>query len=141
EAPALRVLDIEIGTFDVHAVRGIVSHRVKPGLGTSHRAVVEGAAVAAIEAETVDEARLQVADEELLRRRIVGDVAETGAGIVLAVMGDVGEEGDDAGHAVDLPHRTGRAALVEAELAGHPARAGLALDQALSSGRDDLQAE
>ncbi len=66
EAPALRVLDVESGTLDAHAARGVVCEGLKPGLGTAGRAVVERAAVRAVEAETVDEAGLEVADEELL---------------------------------------------------------------------------
>ncbi len=56
-------------------------------------------------------------------------------------MGDVGEERDDARYAIDLPHRAWRAALIEAELARHPARAGLALGEARAVGGDDLQTE
>ena len=132
EAPCRRVLDVEGGTLDIHASRSIVGHGLKAGLGAARRAMVEGAAVAAVEAETMDEAGLEVADEKLLRCGIISNGTKAGTGIVLAVMGDVGEERDEAGHAVDLPDRAGRAAFVEAELTRHPPRARLAFDQALA---------
>ena len=101
--------------------------------------MVERAAIAAVETEAMDEAGFEVADEELLGGGVVGDGAEAGTGIVLAVMLDVGEQRDEAGGAVDLPHRARRAAF--AELARHPAGAWLALDQAIAVRGDNLQAE
>ena len=53
--------------------------------------MVERAAVAAVESQAMDEPGLQVADEQLLGGGIVGNGAEAGAGIVLAVLLDVGE--------------------------------------------------
>ena len=109
--------------------RGIVGNGLEPCTGAAGRAVVEGATIAAVEAQAMDEAELQVGDEELAGGRIVGDIAETGAGVVLAVVLDVGEERNGTGGAVDLPDRAGTAALRHAELPGHPARAALALDE------------
>ncbi len=53
--------------------------------------MVERAAIAAVEAKAMDEAGLEIADEELLGGGVVGNVAEAGTGIVVAVMLDVGE--------------------------------------------------
>ena len=103
--------------------------------------MVERATIAAVEAEAVDEPGLEVADEELVGGGVVGDGAEAGTGVVLAVVLDVGEERDETRRSVDLPDRAGRAALVEVELAGHPAGTGLAFNQAIPLSADDLQPE
>ena len=103
--------------------------------------MVERATVAAVETEAVDEAGLEVADEELACGGVIGDGTEAGTGVVLAVVLDVGEERDEARRSVDFPHRAGSAALGESELAGHPARARLAFNQAVPFRADDLQSE
>ena len=89
----------------------------------------------------MNEPELEIGDEDLLGGRVVGSGAETGAGVALAVVLQIGEERDGARGAVDFPNRAGAAALEDAELAGHPARAALAVDEPAAVLGDDLQTE
>jgi len=132
-APARGFLDAELRALDAHALSGVVCDGVKPAFGPGRGAVIKGAAVAAVPAQAVDQACLEIADEELAGPGIVADGAEARAGIGLAVVFDVGEQRDGAGGAVDLPHRARRAPFVETKLTRHPACAGLTLDQAVPS--------
>ena len=85
EAPRGRIFDVELRPLDAHAACGVVSDCLQPGLGAAGDAVIEAAAHAAVDPQAMNEAELQIGDEELVGRRVVGDVAEAGAGVVLAV--------------------------------------------------------
>ena len=111
EAPRGRLLDVELRPLDAHAPCGVVGDRLQPGLGAAGRAVIEAAADAAVDPQAMDEPELEIGDEQLLGRRVVGNVAEAGAGVVLAVEFEIGEQRYGAGDAVDLPHRAGPAAF------------------------------
>ena len=77
----------------------------------------------------------------------LGSVEHDGAEAGAAVAGDGREQGDCPSPTVDAIDAAGPAALVGAELAGHPLRVGLSLLQAIRTavtvgiGADDLQAE
>ncbi len=89
----------------------------------------------------MNEAELKIGDEKLIRHGIVGGAAETGAGVVLAVVAEVGEQGDGARCAVDFPNGAGAAAFRYAELSRHPAGTTLAVDEPRAFLGDDLQPE
>ena len=139
EAPRRRSLDIEFRALDAHAPRGVIGNGLELVLGPAGGAMVERAAIAAVEAEAMDEAGFQVADEELLGGGVVSDGAEAGAGIVLAVMLMLASS-ETKPVAPSIFH-TEPGVPPFAELARHPAGARLALDQAIAIGGDDLQAE
>ena len=100
------------------------------------RAVIEAAEVAAIEADAVDHAGLEVGDQELLVPAVIGDVAERGAGVLPLVQRIDGEQHRlVAVGGVELVDRAGTAA---AEHAGHPLRLSAGTVQAERGGGGDV---
>ena len=147
EAPGRRIVGRKGGTGEVGSDRRIEGHCIQPDHHPPVDAMVEMAEVGAVEAETVDHAGIEVGDEELPVRGIVGDVAERRAGIGHAVEQDVGEQADFAGRAVDLEDAARSAVEVEAELALHPHGArrtgagALGRGVARPAGNDEVEAE
>ena len=105
--------------------------------------MVEAVHHRAVGVETVDQAIVEVGHEELPGGPVKHDGAETGA----TGAGDRREQGDRAGATVDTIDAARPAALVDAELAGHPPCVGLALLQAIGTavavgiGADNVEAE
>ena len=90
----------------------------------------------------MNEAAVQIGNEQLIMGRIEDDVAKPRAAVGRAVVLQIGEQRHRARLAIDLPHRAGPAA--GAELAVHEGRSGLSvlhrLERAGSIRRDDMQA-
>ena len=107
---------IERDRAEAHRLAGLRIDEARAAL----RAVIEAAEVAAIEADAVDHAGLEIGDQELLVEAVIRDVAERGAGVLPIVQPDHREQHRlVAIRGVELVDRAGAAA---AEHAGHPLR-------------------
>ena len=139
EAPCIGVLGIEGGTGDVDLL-AVVRDLAETAGSAAARAMIEAVDHRAVMPETVDQAGIQIGDEELPARAIEYDVAEAGA----AVAGNACEQADFAGLAVDLVDAPGAAG---AKLSGHPRGARLArlkaigLAIAIGVGTDNAETE
>ncbi len=123
--PALRIARIESRALDVETTLRLIGNRRQPHRGAASRAVIEGIAQATVEPDAVDEAAGAIGDEELPVRGIEGDVAQA-----RAVVGNICEQADRSGAAVDLPDRARPAAGRRgAEQAWHETRARLTAAQ------------
>ena len=85
-------------------------------------AMVERVDQPAVGVDAMDQAGVEVGGEELAVAGVEGEIADAGT----AVGVDVGEFGDLAGDAVDLPDGARPATILSAELAVHEGGAGLA---------------
>ena len=142
DAPGRRIFGVEGGIGDVDGA-AVVGDLVEAERGTHGDAVVEAVDDRAVEAQPIDQAGVEIGDEELRRGGIIDDVAETGAG----VGGDGRKQRDLAGGAIDLPDaaRIALGAAGTAPLSGHEAgigRPGLAADGiSIGTGDDEIEAE
>src|SRR5258708_22901111 len=75
-APGRRIVRPELRTADVQTCCGIVRHRRQAGGGAALHAVIEAAALAAGEIETVDHAGLPVGGEQRVRPSIESEPTE-----------------------------------------------------------------
>ena len=102
KAPGRRILAVEGRALDV-GLRAVVGNGGEPCGGPSGLAMVERIEQGAGRIEAMNEAGVEIGDEELARGGVEYDVAKSGA----AVAGDRGEERNRAGLAVDFPDRAG----------------------------------
>src|SRR5262249_32368856 len=110
EAPSRWGLGVERRTGDVDHRRLTERNRREAGCGAAVGAMVEGAAVGAVERQAMDEAGAALGDEEFLRARIEGEAAERGHTLRRGIDGR--EQRHLAGDAVNAPDRAGTTALL-----------------------------
>ena len=138
-APGFRPRAVELRAGDIDAGTRAGRRRRKPDCGETGKAVIIGPQIGAVQAETMDQAGLAIGDEKRFRVRIIGQTAQRGARIGFSAGDDIGEQGNLAREAVDLPDRSRPAA--RPPLPGHEARAGGpepdALNLAVWHRRDD----
>ncbi len=138
-APRRRVLDAKGRILDV-GDDAIVGHRRETERGDTRGAVIEAVDRRARGVEPVDQAGIEIGNEELVRGAVEDDVAETRT----AVSADRGKQTCRPGHAVDLVYAARSAAQRGAELPRHPVGRRLSGLEALrprAARRRDLQTE
>ena len=139
-APGRRVFGVERGVGDVHRA-AVVGNRGQAVRRASGDAVIERIDDRAGPVEAIDQAGVEIGNEELATGLVVDDVAEARTGVGT----DRSEERDRSGRAIDFVDAAGRAG--RAPLALHELSVGLTGCHALGPpvavavGRDDLQAE